>query len=137
MKPHDAVKIEIGLQGNKLNLDLPLKEFNLIKADLKSNKPRWIQIQMNKGATVDIYTANIQYIKLRPPNVRELTKREGHTLKEICKVLGVNYDVYRQQLKKDGVELDQGAGRRILLTPQTIKKLGLSEQQIKSLGIVK
>ena len=133
MKPSDAVKIEIGLQGNKLNLDLPFKEFDLIQADLKSGKPRWIQIKLNKGALVDVFTGNIQYIKMRPPQVRELTMRDGFTLKEICKVIGENYDVFRQKIKKDGIELDHGTAKRILLTPLTIKNLKLTPQQIKKI----
>ncbi len=134
MKHLRSVKVEIGLEGNRLNLDLPHSDYVALSNKIKTQKTGWITVGLSKNSHVDIKADAVQYIKMRPPEVKELTKRDGYTLKEICAVMGVNYDVFRQKIKKEGIDIDiSDAGRRVLLTPLTIKSLGLTAAQISKI----
>ncbi|AGH95388.1 hypothetical protein [Pseudobdellovibrio exovorus] len=128
-----AVKIEIGFVGNRLMLDLPIHDYTELTKKLKDQKSPWVTVELNDGASVEIKAQDVQFIKVLPKQVRELKKRSGYNLKDICSVTGENYDVYRQKIKKDGVQLDYGSYKRILLTPRTIKSLDLTKEQVKKI----
>jgi len=133
MDQNKAVKIEIGFNGNKLNLDLPFKDYLSLSEYIKMTSKGWYQIALDRNSFTDIDVSQVLYIKMRSSEVKALTKRDGYTLKSICKVMGVNYDVFRQKIKAEGIELDRGTERRILLTPRTITNLNLSQSQISKI----
>lgn len=128
-----SVKFEIGFIGNRLTLDLPIEDFNRLSKQIKDQKSPWISVAMDRGSQVEIKTQDVQFIKILPKQTKELKKRIGYYLKDICSITGENYDVYRQKIKKENVELDYGTHKRIALTSRSIKNLGLTQDQVKKI----
>ena len=74
---------------------------------------------------------------MRPQGVRALSSKGGLTLKEIADILGEQYDSFRQRIQRNDIKLEKGAGRRIFLTSESIKRLeetlGLDPKRVTKL----